>query len=113
MKTRLILGLAVAMVLIGVGQAQAGILFRGLGALTSEFDSQATGVSADGLVVVGGSPSTSAGRAFRWTETSGMLDLGDLAGSNAGRRAYAVSADGAVVVGGSPSSGPGEAFRWM
>jgi probable HAF family extracellular repeat protein len=56
--------------------------------------SYAYDVSADGAVVVGGTN----GRAFRWTASGGMQDLGTL-GRN-GSLAWGVSADGAVVVGG-------------
>jgi probable HAF family extracellular repeat protein len=46
-------------------------------------------------------------RAFRWTASGGMQDLGTLPGGNYSA-AYDVSADGAVVVG----SAGGRAFRW-
>jgi probable HAF family extracellular repeat protein len=82
-------------------------------------------VSPDGSVVVGAvffpplQPG-SAGRieAFRWTETDGMLNLGDLPGGDVSSNAYDVSADGSVIVGmGQTFSAPGmptinEAFYW-
>lgn len=57
-------------------------------------------VSADGSAVVG----ISGGRAFRWTLSTGMADLGELTGdpifgSEHASRAYGVSGDGSVVVG--------------
>jgi probable HAF family extracellular repeat protein len=63
----------------------------------------ASGVSADGTVVVG----ESAGRAFVWSARTGMLDLGwalgelgvDLEGMNL-RWAMSISADGRTIVGG-------------
>jgi probable HAF family extracellular repeat protein len=60
--------------------------------------SAASGVSADGSVVVG-SAYNAAGqlRAFRWTAARGMQDLGTLGGS--GSAATGISADGSVVVG--------------
>jgi probable HAF family extracellular repeat protein len=68
--------------------------------------SWASGVSADGAVVVG-----SSGRAFRWTASSGMQDLGTLGGCCS--EAYGVSADGAVVVGWARNAaGLSRAFRW-
>lgn len=63
----------------------------------------ATGVSADGNVVVGGSSSAASGisdlEAFIWTPSSGMVGLGDLPGGNFVSVALDVSADGRVVVG--------------
>jgi probable HAF family extracellular repeat protein len=61
--------------------------------------SWAYGVSADGSVVVGRSYNAAGQwRAFRWTASGGMQDLGTLGGSES--EAYGVSADGSVVVGG-------------
>ncbi|MFO1186415.1 MAG: autotransporter domain-containing protein [Alphaproteobacteria bacterium] len=83
----------------------------GLGFLPGGSFSTATGISSDGMVVIGTSTKTAgANEAFRWTQKGGMVALGRLPG-----RAYsianAVSADGSVVVG--SSSGPGQkAFRW-
>jgi probable HAF family extracellular repeat protein len=76
----------------------------------------ATGVSADGSVIVGWSEtfaSPSGTKAFRWTPVGGMVNLGSLPGAS-DSRAWAVSADGAVVVGnGSAATGyQGSAFRW-
>lgn len=74
---------------------------EGLGILGTGRTSTATGVSADGSVVVGESDYTSAqGRteAFRWTQEDGMVGLGFLPGGTRSR-AYAVSADGGLIVG--------------
>jgi probable HAF family extracellular repeat protein len=75
--------------------------------------SQAFAVSADGSVIVGGSTSESSGgshyQAFRWTESEGMLGLGDLPGGIFESIARAVSADGSVIVG---QTNANEAFRW-
>jgi probable HAF family extracellular repeat protein len=72
----------------------------------------ASGVSADGSVVVGVA-GNAAGRkcAFRWTAAGGMQDLGTLGGS--GSEANAVSADGSVVVGWAENAARDRrAFRW-
>jgi probable HAF family extracellular repeat protein len=76
--------------------------------------------SLDGMVVVGWSKSDGgiAGdfvtEAFRWTQATGLLALGDLAGGAFYSQARGVSDDGSVIVGfGSSDAGPSsEAFRW-
>ena len=76
-------------------------------------DSEAYGVSADGAVVVGWAQNAAGQRrAFRWTESDGMEDLGTLPGGN-DSSADAVSADGTVVVGwANNAAGQRRAFRW-
>ncbi len=71
----------------------------------SKPQSRATGVSADGNVVVGWSAGPDAEgnngsvkQAFRWTQEGGMAGLGALAGGSFSE-AYDVNADGTVVVG--------------
>lgn len=52
-------------------------------------------------------------RAFRWTQQTGFVDLGDLGGGRAS--AEDISADGSIVVGFSyltPGNVPSRAFRW-
>ena len=63
--------------------------------------SSATGVSADGSVVVGFSSSFTSGQfeAFRWTPQSGMVGLGSIVGGGEKSAAYGVSGDVKVVVG--------------
>jgi uncharacterized membrane protein len=68
--------------------------FSGLGFLPGDTSSSATGVSADGSVVVG----SSGNQAFRWTQSSGLAGLGFLPGGGSSSAA-GVSADGSVVVG--------------
>ena len=72
----------------------------------------ATGVNADGTVVVGTSNTTNDAtfRAFRWTSTGGMIDLGTLGGSSS--EAFETSANGSVVVGYASTGAQNNAFRW-
>ena len=71
----------------------------------------ATGISADGSVVVGAYLPVPGQQAFRWTETAGIQVLGFLPGG-AGSSASAVSGNGLVVVGMSDCTEGGQAFRW-
>jgi len=84
-----------------------------LGTLPGGDRSEAYGVSADGAVVVGWSFIAAGGyRAFRWTASGGMQDLGTLGGDYS--YASGVSADGAVVVGwAANAAGLWRAFRWQ
>lgn len=88
-----------------------------LGGPNADPESEATGVSRDGSVVVGSSQASSsfpgtATHAFRWTAASGMVDLGTLGGRDS--RAGGVSANGLVVVGQSRTAANSGvlAFRW-
>lgn len=84
-------------------------------------DSYAHKTSHDGSVVVGVKTSGTVTHAFRWTEATGMVDMGSLLGSASAdpySAAYDVSADGSVIVGQSQASSgeleytPRRAFRW-
>lgn len=92
-----------------------GATFEGLGDLPGgSFSSTATGVSADGSVVVGHGVSEIGIEAFRW-RNSEMLGLGHLPERTLFSQAYGVSAEGAIIVGYSGHSTPeggNEAFRW-
>ena len=110
---------SLTLLLGGASSVSAAPSFTGLGVFFRSGESiGATGVSADGSVVVGSvipHPGSSRRRqAFRWTESGGMVGLGALPGAYGVQSgASAVSADGSVVVGGSNSdSGRYEAFRW-
>jgi probable HAF family extracellular repeat protein len=78
----------------------------GMVSLGSSYDSFASGVSADGSVII-----VNDGGAFRWTAGTGLVGLGHLPGTTTSS-ATGVSADGSVIVGTSyPDSGE-QAFRW-
>ncbi len=79
----------------------------GLGFLGDYNNSSATGISADGSVIVGISGDLDGGELFRWTAGNGMVSLGTLPGA-AGVWDPAISADSSVIAG---ESG-GELFRW-
>lgn len=84
-----------------------------LGMSPGDTASSANAVSADGLVVGGGSGPSSVGGAVRWTQATGMLSIGDLPGGSVASIAQGVSAHGEVIVGESSSSlANREAFRW-
>jgi len=89
-------------------QAAPAASFQGLGFFSGDdHESLAQDVSADGSVVVGYGVTGSGQQAFRWTQSSGLVSLGNLPdGSFKQSWASDVSADGAVVVGyGDPGSG--------
>jgi probable HAF family extracellular repeat protein len=97
----------------------SAVSFMPLGSLGRDPDynlsSSASGVSADGSVVVGSSTSASGKEAFRWTSEDGMVGLGFLSpvGDDYYSNASGVSADGMVVVGETRHSYfEDEAFRW-
>lgn len=86
----------------------------GLGFLPGGTGSEASFVSDDGRVIVGGASfyDTSRHAAFRWTEETGMTDLGGLPGAVV-TVPFAMSRDGRFVVGQSGDWSLGtEAFRW-
>ena len=74
-------------------------------------ESGAAAVSADGSVVVGGAQNASNQyRAYRWTSTGGMENLGT---TPAGDTTLYVSADGSTVVGTTEyGSNQNRAWRW-
>ena len=86
--------------------------FQSLGALQPLFPTSAFSVSADGSVIVGaggvsitvGGSSTNGSRAFRWTQATGLVSIGPLAGHQFADAA-GVSDNGKIVVGTS-STGP-------
>lgn len=111
---------AASFFLFSAGAGGAETTFNGLGDLSGGyFYSEATGVSADGLVVVGFSNVESGEgaaaavlAAFRWTSDHGMVSLV----RNVQTNFLGVSGDGSVVVGtvesGGVSSPNSQGFRW-
>lgn len=73
----------------------------------------AYGMNEDGRVVVGlGWDGCGYARAFRWEESTGMVDLGSLSGRST--RANGVSGDGRVVVGWTTDpTGPRNGAKWV
>jgi probable HAF family extracellular repeat protein len=73
-------------------------------------NSFALACSHDGSVIVGYSKSS----AFRWTQATGMVDIGSLPATTI-TEAYDVSADGAIVIGrsiGNPNRQGPQSFLW-
>jgi len=109
--TQFIFTVTVCVALMSATQA-AGFIPLGHLPDGSSGASIANGVSADGSVVVGESSAMGFSEAFRWTASSGMVGLGDLAGGFTESKAFGVSSDGTVVIGTSSSASGDEAFRW-
>jgi probable HAF family extracellular repeat protein len=103
-----------ALSLFAVAPAQAAY-FSGLGWLSNASSSSASGISADGSVVIG----NSGGQAVRWTQKGGIVGLGFLP-NNVFSSASSISADGSVIAGTSSNNYQefndqaynGQAFRW-
>jgi len=70
-----------------------------LGVLPGGTSSVATAISDDGTVVAGQSESSDRERAFRWTNETGMQDLGKLTPAGWSSWATGISGDGQVIVG--------------
>ena len=100
------------------GFVELGFLMSPVG-LGTQVRSAAYAVSRDGSAVAGYSTSpasfastTGSTEAMRWTQATGMVGLGDLAGGAYNGRAFDISADGKTVIGYSDSMNGREAFRW-
>jgi probable HAF family extracellular repeat protein len=83
-----------------------------LGGIGAQGASYALDVNGAGNVVVGAATiTTGETHAFRWTKSTGMVDIGTLAGF--GATAWAVNSNGSVIVGQSDTlSHATHAFRW-
>lgn len=104
-------------VMLAVSECRAAAI-QGLGDLSGgPFASEAYGVSADGSTVTGVSfvaYGSYVQRAFRWTEQTGMVSLGEITDSGLFQsRGNSISGDGSTIVGYIETSARGmEAFRW-
>lgn len=96
----------------------AGQTWTALGGLSGSCSGTKTsnyGMSADGSTVVGLGWVGCAGRAFKWTQASGMVDLGVVDPNSRASRANGCSGDGRVVVGwdSHPTQGVRVAAAWF
>lgn len=102
---------ALVVSLTGICVSAYGQRLIWLGVLPNGLDSEAFGVSLQGIVVGTATNSDGFARAFRWTESTGMQELGTLGGVIS--RGTAISADGQTLVGySSDAAGYIRAFRW-
>jgi probable HAF family extracellular repeat protein len=84
---------------------------RGLGYLPGGTYSFPNAISPDGTVVVGSANSSAGEVVFRWTESTGLVNLGSLLGRTT--HPLGVSQNGAIIVGGGGSDAThGDAFIW-
>ncbi len=105
---------------VAVGQVSDGINtlpvlwtlgggLHSLGKIPGSSGHAARAASFDGSVIVG----QSGQRAFRWTQDTGMVDLGTFADDNLGfASAWGVSDDGSTVVGTAATNSGFDVFRW-
>lgn len=84
----------------GLWTQATGVVSLGRLPITGHYGSaQATGLSADGSIVVGYDGQGGSQSAFRWTQGTGMIELSHLAGGPRDGQATGVSADGQRIVG--------------
>src|SRR5262249_49119406 len=69
-------------------------------------------VNADGSIIVGGGSTNLGARAFRWTQQTGMIDLGDIPGGSTESTAWAISDDGNVIAGFASGPTGTQPMRW-
>ncbi|HLA62878.1 MAG TPA: hypothetical protein VK610_00505, partial [Rhodothermales bacterium] len=112
-RSRYSLAGVLAAVLVAVAPAPRAQSFQGLGDLAGGIvSSNAFDVSDDGTVVTGSSQTVDGGRAYRWTATGGMVNLGTILNLAGSSFAYGISGSGGTIVGQSPWSIGNTAFRW-
>jgi probable HAF family extracellular repeat protein len=84
-----------------------------LGKLPGDAASAATAVSRDGSVIVGWSTDNAGtSRAFRWTQRTGLVDLGYSGDGLLGSFATSVSGSGSIIVGYGPTATGDVALIW-
>lgn len=101
-------------ILVSRAMADQGASFLRLGP-TAEgaVPAVGTGISGDGLTVVGFANGSDGRVAYRWTSLTGPMELGRLPGGQNWIQANAASFDGSVIVGeAANNAGDREAFRW-
>lgn len=91
-------------------------VFEDLGVLPTFATSRGFGISGDGQTVVGSCVPTGSisPRAFRWTPTQGIQDLGEFPGGGSGD-AQSANRDGSIIIGYGYPTNPSPrrvAFRW-
>ncbi|QDU55562.1 PEP-CTERM sorting domain-containing protein [Aeoliella mucimassa] len=74
--------------------------------------SEASGMSADGAIVVGSFDSSNGSEAFRWSNETGMVGLGFLSTDSTSSFAAATTESGEAIVGQNSVGNTGEAFLW-
>ena len=110
MKSLLLASLSVLVVPSVFAQAEFIPIDFGTGGVLQSY---ARGVDSTGSVVVGQAYTATTTFAFRWTASTGMVDLGVLPGGTSSADAIGVSGDGSWVCGSSNSPlGSEEAFLW-
>jgi probable HAF family extracellular repeat protein len=83
-----------------------------LGSIQPQQASFAMGVSGNGAVITGYGNTSGGTRAFRWTEGTGMVNIGSIGGGANESAGLDVSADGSIIVGWSGSPGGTQAVLW-
>lgn len=79
---------------------------------TGVFGGSANAISPDGQIIVGSLATANGFEAFRWTQSGGMLVLGDLPGGDVNATATALTPDGSIIVGTATTAVGREAFIW-
>lgn len=92
--------------------SDSSITICDLGVLDGGSFSFALAASDDGTVIVGYGGTPEGDRAFRWTQATGMVNLGTLPGGDFSSMAFDVSSDGRTIVGFGDSADGYYSFIW-